>query len=849
MKSPGIPPFMEKILLKIISEKYRDAVVGDFIEIYRDIYQKKGRGRAKAWLILLTLTSLPLFILQSVQWSMEMFKNYLKIVFRNIQRHKGYSFLNIFGLALGMAVFMIITLFVRNEVSYDKFHKYHSRIFRIVAGNPHDKNSYAGTPAPLGPLMLENFPEVINYVRIDGYSGVLKTGDKTFNERRILLADNSIFAIFTFPLIQGDPATALEDPNSIVITESMAAKYFENEEPLGKILNLNGEDDMLVTGVAKDVPEKSHFHFDFLIPFKKKANLENWGMWNYYTYLLLNDSFSSNQIKHKFDLWAKDHGLEDDIRGLYYQPMTQIHFVYNRSNLEPAFNGKYIKIFLAVAFVILILACINFMNLSTARSSQRAKEVGIKKTVGANPLSLVKQFISESILLALLAYVISVLLVKLTLPIFNNFTGRNLSLDFTDPAFILGIIGLILFTGIISGSYPAFVLSSFHPTLVLKGSYRDSARSLFRNALVIFQFTISVALIVCTLLIYKQMSFIQNTDIGLNKEHVVNIRLNRDLWEKTLNLKNEFLNIPGVISASANGYVPSNMNWHQSVWWRGQLDTEKTSMWIMGIDKDFTSTFKIKVKEGQEQIKTFQPRDDRYDYILNASALKQMGWESAVGKEFSHRGEENPGTVIGVTEDFNFRSLHHEVAPCVMVVRERSSQISLRIESNRLSETLSAIKEKWEKVVPAFEFDYYFLDDDFDKLYKSEIKLSQLLVALTTLSVIIACLGLFGLASFMAQQKTKEIGIRKVLGASVSRITLGLTKVFAKLVVISNLIAWPIAYYIIHLWLQNFAYHTGISLAIFLLSSLIAFVIAFLTISYQSIKAARSNPINSLRYE
>jgi len=784
-----------------------------------------------------------------------MLKNFIKFTLRNIMGQKGFSFINIFGLAIGMAVVILIALFIRNELSYDKFHEKHNRIFRLVGDNPADKNSFAGTPAPLGPAMKENFPDIVDYVRLIDISGVIKYKDRMFYENRILMADNSIFAIFTFPLIKGDPKTALENKDSIVITESMAKKYFPGEEPMGKILNLNDQSDLKVTGVTADVPVNSHFHFDFIIPFKRIGNLENWGAWNYFTYLLLHESISPKRLKEKFDDWAKQFDHKKTFSGLsfkhiYYQPITRVHFQYNRKNMEPAFDGKYIPIFGAIALVILILACINFMNLSTARASGRAKEIGVKKVVGASQLKLIKQFIGESLLLAFIAHMIAMILVQLVLPVFNNFSARNLSIDYSDPAFVLGILGLIMFTGVLSGCYPAFVLSSFKVTNVLKSGIEGGNRSLSRDILVVFQFTIAIVLMIGTIIIFRQLNFLRNTNLGFNMKDVINIPLkSRDLMKKASILKKEFLRVPGVESASTNGYSPTNMNWHQSVWWEGQQESERASMWVISIDRDFMDTLQIKMIEGKDYVKKFEFSGD-YAYVLNESAVKHIGWKSALGNAFSIYGQEMRGSIVGVTEDFHFRSLHHRIDPCAMIVQDDYGRhISLKINSPDPKATLNALKNKWKELVPHLEFDYYFLDDNFNKLYRSETKSGQLIIYFTLLCIFIACLGLFGLASFLARQKTKEIGIRKVFGASVSIITRSLTGKFIRLVILANLLSWPIAFFVLNNWLQNFSYRIDINIWAFLLAALLSFIISLFTVSYQSIKAAMTNPINSLRYE
>jgi putative ABC transport system permease protein len=781
-----------------------------------------------------------------------MFRNYLNIAYRNILREKTFSLINILGLSVGISIFILIILFVRNERSYDRFNENYDRIYRLVMGNPHDKTSAAGTPAPLGPAMLNNFPEVNNYVRMARTGGVIKYKDKIFQEERIFLVDSSIFDVFTFPLIMGDSRNALKDYNSIILSESMAKKYFDDENPIGKLLISNSED-FLITAVAKDVPENSHFHFDFLIPFERIGNLEEWGAFNYHTYILLQKKFPPYEIKEKFTEYLGNFDKGNifstlNFKALYYQPLSQIHFQYNRLNIEPSFNSIYIKIFIGIAIIVLILACINFTNLSTAHSSTRAKEIGIRKTIGATKPALIKQFFSESTLFACMAFIIALIIVEITLPWLNNFSDKNISVDYSNPIIILGILGIIIFTGISAGCYPAFIISSFNTVKSLKGTLGGKSLPVFVNILVIFQFSVSVILIINTILISKQIKFITKMDLGLNKNHVINIPLNENTWDKTSEMKSEFLKIPEVISASANGYVPSNMNWNQSVWWRGQQEPERTGMWIVAIDKDFLDTLEIKLVEGKDRLKNFISTN-RDAYILNESAIKQIGWQTAVGKEFSINGEERPGDVIGVTEDFHFRSLHHEVAPLVMLVRDSGWQISLRVISTDLNATINSIRKIWSEFSKNIEFDYYFLDDDFDKLYKSEIKLSQLLILFTLLSVFIACIGMFGLVSLLTHQKTKEIGIRKVLGASVLRITYGLTSVFVRLVLIANLVALPVAYYTMNKWLENFAYHTNISLFIFILALALSTFITFMTVSYQSIKAAIANPVDSLRYE
>ena len=599
-----------------------------------------------------------------------------------------------------------------------------------------------------------------------------------------------------------------------------------------------------------------------MAPFKrivdlKYGNLDHWGEWNYFTYLLFQENTVAKEVKAKIDHWAESQSEDrmEFFKEVYYQPLSQIHFQYNRKNIEPAFKGKYISIFIAVAIIILIIACINFMNLSTARSTKRAREVGLRKVVGANRWKLVKQFIGESIFLAFIACIFALIIVELLLPVFNNLSGKSLYVNYSEMGFIFSVIGLVIITGVISGCYPAFVLSAFRPVMVLKGIPLVSAlikgrsKGGLRNILVIFQFTISIALIFCTIIIYRQMSFIQNEDLGLNKDQILNILLrSKNLSEKASDKKNEFLKIPGVLSASANSYFPSNLNWNQSTWWKGQQEDERTNMWIIGVDKDFTETLQIEMIEGKDLAKYFKATD-KLAYILNESAVKQIGWSTAMGREFSIYGQQDPGIVVGVAKDFHFRSLHHEIAPCAMVVFEGGSQISLRINSENLSNTMDLIKNTWKKLAPNLIFEYYFLDEDFDKLYKSETTASQVIGYFTVLSIFIACLGLFGLASFIADQRTKEIGIRKVNGASISSIIMLLSKDFTKWIVVAFIIACPIAWYTMNKWLQDFAYRININWWIFIASGALALAIALFTVGYQAIKVAKANPVESLRYE
>ena len=781
-----------------------------------------------------------------------MFRLHFKTAIRYFLKYRVYSIIHILGLAVGMAVFILIILFVQNEKRFDRFHQHFHRIYRIVSGNPGDKDSFCGTPAPLGPALHENIPSIDHMVRLSRSEVILRYEEKAFTESRFFLVDPSIFDIFSFTFIKGDPENALEDKNSIVITASMAEKYFGDENPMGHVIRLHDrvETDMLVTGVIEDVPEHSHFHFDFLVRFDRMTGyLQNWGAWNFYTYLLLRRGVSPESARERIVEWIQKR-LPDNVNAenIFLQSLSHIHFQFNRYNLEPAFNGFYIVVFVFVALIVLLLACINFMNLSIARSSSRAREVGIKKTIGASRFPLIVQFLGESFIITFLAGLIALFIVELSLLWFNTFIQRQLNVEFFDPVFILSFLGLILVTALIAGGYPAFILSSFRITRVLKGDLRHRRGDTFRKILVIFQFSISIALIACMLVIHMQMTFIRRRDIGFNTGQIVNVKLNRILWRKAPELKEAFLTISGVQNASANDYVPSTMNRHHGVHWPGQTEDEHVGMWVIGVDKDFAETLHIRMLEGEDLSREFRATD-RLAYLLNQSGRTAVGWETAQGKEFSIFRGGNYGTVVGVTEDFHFRSLHHEIGPCAMLVQEGGRQISLRLRSENIRSTITEIRKTWDAMAAPFEFDFYFLEDDLASLYRLENKLSTLIILFTMLSLIISCLGLFSLSSYTTLLKTKEIGIRKVLGASNIQVTFLLTTQFTRWVLIANVFAWPAAYMLIRAWLRNFAYRTQPNLWIFAVSGLLALFIALFTVSFQSLRAGNANPVDSLKYE
>ena len=789
-----------------------------------------------------------------------MFKNYLTIAIRNLVRHKGYSLINIAGLAIGMACCLLIVLYVQYEFSYDRYHENVEQIYRVV------DESGAQTPGLMAPALLDDFPPIIHATRIKHFEkALISYGNKRFYEDRVFFADPSVFEVFTFPLIKGNSKTALQAPYSMVITQEMAGKYFGEDDPIGKTITYDNKHDFTITGVLENVPQNSHFKFDFLVSFATasdvfpNAGLDKWNYWSAtHTYVLLPKDYPPTELEQQFpDFVIKYLGkgwVESFQTRLHLQPLKQIHLHSNLwGEIEPNSDIKYIYLFSAIAFSILLIACINYMNLSTARYANRAREVGMRKVLGANRIQLIKQFMGESILMAFIALLLAAALMELFLPAFCSLIDRELVVNYLDNWLLLpDIIGIAMFVGIVSGSYPAFYLSAFQPLAVLRKTLQTGlARSRLRRALVVLQFVISVVLIIATIIIYGQLNYIRNRKLGFNKEQVVVLPIrDNHVRQKTESVKNELRQNPNIISATASSYIPGGMKWITSFSWEGQRDDEDNTMGFSCIDHDFIQTFEIELVAGRDFSRDFVT-DAKQAFIINEAAVKKTGWNSPIGKRVTRFYPEFvQGSVIGVIKDFHLESLYKTIKPLVLLIDPEGFQyLSVRIRPNDIPGTLDFIKKKWTEFSPNRPFEYFFLDNYFDKLYKAEEKLGQIFGYFTFLAIFIACLGLFGLASFATEQRTKEIGIRKVLGASIVGIVLLLSKDFTKLVIVSNLIAWPIAYYAMNRWLQDFAYRINIGVGTFLLAGAIALIIALLTVGFQAVKAALANPVEALRYE
>jgi hypothetical protein len=756
-----------------------------------------------------------------------------------------------------MACCLLIAIWVQDELSYDKFHENAEHIYRVNMNDQKYDTVWPVVSIPVGPALKEEFPEVIDSARVSDFSALITRGEKKLDEIGAYV-DPSFFEIFSFPFAKGDPQTALSAPFSIVISQEMVEKFFGDEDPFGKNLKLNDELSFTVTGVIKDVPQNSHLNFDFLAPFKifeeKDRDPTHWGRFQIYTYVMLLDDAPSKEFEKKIAGLLQEHNVRPGPK-LGLEPLTRIH-------LYAADGGgdiRYVYVFSIIALFILVIACINFMNLSTARSSTRAKEIGMRKVTGAQRADLIKQFMGESVLISLIAMYFAVILVVLLLPVLSNLADKQLTLN---PQgnwnLILGFVGIVLFTGLLAGSYPALFLSSFRPADILTGSLiptKDGMKkTVFRKALVVIQFSVSIFLIISTLVIFKQLHFIRSVDLGYEKEHLISIPLRGNTAQQYEAFKSELLQDSRISNVSATSEVPVLIYYlHIGYDWEGKDPKKESRMNEVLVDHDFIETLNMTIVQGRGFSKD-RATDASEAYIVNEAAVKAMDIESSVGKRFlapTHAGMRE-GTIIGVVKDFHFRPLHDEIEPLVMFIEpEKFRFLCIRVKSeiSDMPSTISFIESVYKKFTPNFPFEYNFLDETFDRLYRSEQKTGSILGYSTFLAIFISCLGLFGLAAQMAEMRIKEIGIRKVLGASVSGITLLLSKEFMKWVVVANVIAWPVAYYAMNRWIQNFAYRTSIALWIFFLAAFLAFLIALITVGYQAIKTAMANPVDALRYE
>jgi putative ABC transport system permease protein len=786
-----------------------------------------------------------------------MFVNYLKVALRTTKKQKWYSLINILGLAIGMASAISIYLFISDELSYDRFHEKSKQIYRL------EGEIYLTLPGPLGPFLMDKLPEVQNYARIYstkvwGKSIVIGIDNQKFYTEGLIYADPEIFNIFTFPFLEGNSQTALSDLNSIVISEEISKNLFGRKNPIGEIISYENKYDFQVTGVIKNIPSNSHLDFDFVIPLENyrrlnSDSLHKWGNNAFHTYLQLLPDAKHRELEKAIGSAIEEEGRTQDVNKLFLRPLTEIHLSSHKINeFKVNSHSLYVYIFSGLAVLVLLIACLNFVNLSTAQSSKRMIEVGLRKVVGAHRKQLIFQFLDESLAISLIALFISIVFIGIFLPYFNNFLGKNISLgDYNILSLGLVIFSIAAVTGLLAGIFPAFFLSSFEPISAIKGTIIDKKGNKlnFRSILVVLQFTISISLIACTLIINKQTNFMRKKNLGFTKDQIIVINTHRDreaLYKIEL-LVNQFNKNSNVLSTTVSSQTPGNFEWGNLVKKMGAHDDERIDMKRIAVDHNFMNTYDIQLSAG----KFFSRYSDTESYVLNETAVKMLGWQNpqeAVGKKI-FRGN-RLGEIVGVVNDFHFMSLHEKIEPSIFFINPRQFyKISVRARAENISSTLKALKSIWDEVLPGRPFDFSFMDEEYSRQYQADFRMKTFMESSTLLAILISCLGLFGLAAFTADCRTKEIGIRKVLGASNANIFQLLTKNFLILILISNLISWPATFYFMSNWLQSFAYRTNMNIMTFMLAGIIALGIAFLAILFQTLKAASANPVDSLRHE
>lgn len=813
-----------------------------------------------------------------------MIKNYFKIALRNLMKQRFYSIINILGLAISLTTCLLITLFVLDELSYDRFNKKADRIQRVhlsyqMGGQSGD---YAVAAAPLARTVVETYPEVENAVRFRTQGGyTVYRGENAYREEEVTFADSSLFSVFTLALLHGNPRTALAQPNTLVISATSAQKYFganwEQSPPLGETLLVGRDKEPYqVTGVFEDVPSNSHFHFGMFLsmPSLEESKQEIWLSNNFHTYLLLREGTDvaalQTKLNETFETYAAPQieqyanaSYEDFLgAGNYFnyllQPLTDIH-LHSDLSAEIEANGdiRYVYIFSAIALFMLLIACVNFMNLSTARSAGRAKEVGIRKTLGSVRQQLIGQFLVEAMLISFLALLLAILLAEGALPFFNDLAGKQLTIRYLHPWYVLPLLlGVVAIIGLLAGSYPAFFLSAFRPAAVLKGKLAGGLnRSWLRSGLVVLQFGISIVLITGTVVIYQQLNHIRNKKLGYDKEHVLVVHNTYYLGEQAETFKNEALREPGVIAATLTGYLPANAfsNNNNAIFPGKNPESDRTTSlpWFY-VDYDYIPTMDMQLAAGRNFSRDFAT--DSITLIINEAAARYFFDDAdPLGQELSSFGEV-PGsfetyTVVGVVQNFHYSTMREKIMPMVIALGGDISALSLRVQPDQVASAVAALEAQWKQFAPDLPFEYSFLDERFNDVYKSEAKLGTIFTVFCSLAIFIACLGLFGLASFTAEQRMKEISIRKVLGASVGSLVLLFSKDFTKLVLIALLLAVPVAYFIMDRWLADFAYRVTLEVSTFLIGGGIALLIAWLTVGFQSVRAAVANPVDSLRSE
>jgi putative ABC transport system permease protein len=816
-----------------------------------------------------------------------MLRNYITIAIRNLRKHRFYTAINVMGLAIGVASCVLIVLYISDELSYDKHHEAADRIYRVdceIKFGPNHLNM-AVTPGPMADALRSDYPEVENAGRFlnDG-SILVKRSEQNVKEDKNIYADSSILSIFTIPFVSGDPRTALDLPHTMVISQRAAQKYFGNEDPLGQTLIIENKNSYKITGVFENMPTTSHFYYDVILSLVSLDYNRDpqWLSNNFTTFIKLRPGANARDLEVKFpsmvdkyagpqarqalggDFTMEKFRASGNLLDWTLRPLTDIH-LHSDLTAELGVNSDitYVYLFGAIALFILAIACVNFMNLSTARSANRAKEVGVRKVMGSLRSHLVRQFLTESILLSTFSFLLAIAIAWLTIPSFNDLANKQLALPFANPAFWGFVLLSAIATGVLAGIYPSFFLSAFKPANVLKGNLSMGMKSgLVRSTLVVFQFSISILLIIGTIAVKRQLAFIQNKKIGFNKDQVIIIKDAYGMDKQLESFKEEILKDSRILSGTISAFLPvSGTNRNDNTYWpEGVQPSDQTMVSIQcwRVDYDYLKTLGMKIKSGRDFSTEFP--SDSNAVIVNEAALRLFGYtEDPIGKKISTFGANKEGTpdpgypmvfpIVGVVEDFHFESLKTNITPLALFLHKSTGLVSFRFEATNTRDVIESIQKTWKSMAPGLPFSYSFLDQDFERMYASEQRLGSIFIVFAGLAIVIACLGLFALTSFTAEQRTKEIGIRKVLGASVTSIVVLLSKEFGKLIVISFAVAAPIAWYGVNWWLKGYTYKTEIGALVYVLAGVASFLIAWLTMSYQSFRAATSNPVNSLRNE
>jgi putative ABC transport system permease protein len=858
--NPSRSPRLARAILSCMKRYTQEHSVRiELEEEFKEIAEKWGPLRATLWYWGQVVYSIPTYFKLRLVIGGTMLVNYIKITLRNIKRHKGYSFLNIAGLVIGMVCTILILLWIQDEVSFDKFHD-HARSLYLVATQTQqgdEINMEAGSPPALAPALKAEYPEVVNASRLQSgrISVVLKYENKIYREN-IQLADPEFLEMFTFPLIKGDVKMALALPHNIVLTERMAEKYFGDDNPIGKVLQVDNSADFIVGGVLQNMPDNSTFRFEFLAPLsyivervERPDYLSTWNNYSFYTFIQILENAHMDEVNQKIK-GRIQRGKPDSTGTSFLCPYTRLHL---HGLSDGGGRITQVRMFGLVAFLILLVACINFVNLTTARSAVRAKEVGLRKVIGADRKSLIGQFYGESLVISFLSIIIAVGIVAALLQPFNTLVGKSLTAEnLLQLPLILECLAVAVLAGLLAGFYPALFLSSFQPSHILRGTLLRQGRKVYlRRVLVILQFVVSVALIIGTAVIYKQVNFLRGMDLGFESRNLLYIPLSGELCEHAETAKLEFLRHPGILGVSLTSHRPTGIYWDGHNWdWEGRKP--ETNPWItyFSTDEDFLNTFNAEMAAGSFYKKEFTSgtSESMGKVVINQTFARIMGMENPVGTRLTHEG--HTYTVIGVVRDFKTEPLYRTLEPLVVFYRPQSFRYGfIRINPESTRDVLRHIEMVYKQYNPEFPFSYSFLDEDYRSLYRSEQQLGVLINTFAGLGVLISCLGLFGLAAFMAERRTKEVGIRKILGARMGNIFKLLSMEFVLLVAIANVFAWPVAYWFMHNWLQDFAYRTTIGWELFLGTGMLSFGIALLTVSWQSFSASRKNPAEALRYE